>query len=62
MKYIEEQRDGIQEAVRRALAEELPKVLESFIARLTDKGGGGKTPELISRRQTAEILGVSGVG
>lgn len=60
MKHQEESHDGIQEAVRRALTEELPKALESALSRLSDQTDTQtKQPELLSRNQAAKILGVS---
>lgn len=56
----QEQHDGIHEAVRRALNEELPKALESALARLADQHTSqSETPALLSRKQAAHVLGVS---
>lgn len=52
--------EGIQQAVRRALIEELPKVLEPLISRLSSVTiERDKAPELLSRKQAAALLGVS---
>ncbi len=60
MKHQEVPHDGIQEAVRRALTEELPKALESVLTRLSDQTDSQtKQPELISRKHAASMLGLS---
>lgn len=60
MTHQREQHDGVHEAVRRALTEELPKALETALSRLSEQSDRkSTTPELLSRRQAAEILGVS---
>ncbi len=60
MRHQEIPHNEIEEAVRRALTEELPKALESALSRLSDQSERlTKQPELLSRNQAAEILGVS---
>lgn len=60
MIHRKEQYDGILETVRRALNEELPKALETALSRLSERSVRKSTSqELLSRKQAAEVLGVS---
>lgn len=60
MRHQEVKHEGIQEAVRRALHEELPNALESALMRMSDKPDClPQQSELISRKQAAAMLGLS---
>lgn len=58
--HHEERNDGIEEVVRRALSEELNKALDSAMLRLAAHSETqSKLPEMLSRKQAANVLGVS---